>query len=105
MENLFGAVFSISRDLNSISKEGLPRKIKNLKDRADSGDNANFAVSLFQEYLISPNSQIKNFFSILAETVFSWANQNLHDGYEKMATAHHGPELYLGFLPKYIEAL
>jgi len=104
LENLFGAVFSISTDLNNISKEGLPREIKNLKDRADSGDNANFAVSLFQEYLISPNSQIKNFLSNLAETVFSWANRNLYDGYEKMATAHHGPELFLGFLPKYIEA-
>ncbi len=104
MENLFGAVSSISTNLNDISKEGLPREIKNLKDRADSGDNANFAVSLFQEYSINPNMQIKNFLSNLAETVFNWANNNLYDGYEKMTTAHHGPELFLGFLPKYIQA-
>ena len=103
MENLYEAVCSISAELNKISKENLPREIKNLNDRADSGDNANFANSIFQEYLINPNVQIKNFLSTLAETVFRWAELNLFNGYEKMATAHHGPELFLGFLPRYIE--
>ena len=100
MENLFGAVCSISAELNEISKESLPREIKNLKYRSD---NANFAVSIFQEQLINPSSQIKDFLTILAETVFRWADINLFHGYEKMATAHHGPELFLGFLTKYID--
>ena len=103
MKNLFGAVCSISAELNKISQESLPQEIRNLKDRADSGDNANFAISIFQEHLINPNTQIRNFLSILAEEVFRWADSNLYDGYEKMATAHHGPELFLGFLPRYID--
>ena len=83
MENLFKAVCSISAELNKISQESLPREIRNLKDRADSGDNANFAISIFQEHLINPSTQIKNFFSILAKTVFRWADSNLFNGYEK----------------------
>ena len=100
MENLFKAVCTISSELNEISKESIPDEISNLKFR---GDNANFSISLFQEYLINPNTQIKNFISILAKTIFRWSDNNLFNGYEKMATAHHGPELFLGFLPRYID--
>ena len=99
MKNLYEAISSISAELNEISKENIPTEIRNLKYR---GDNANFSITIFQEYLINPNTQIKNFLSTLAETVFRWSNSNLFDGYEKMATAHHGPELFIGFLSRYI---
>ena len=95
MENLFRAVCIISAELNEISKESSLSEIGNLKYR---GDNANFSISIFQEYFINPNSQIKDFLTIVGETVFRWADSSLSDGYEEMATAHHGPELFLGFL-------
>ena len=103
MENLYEAISTISSELNKISRESLPREIKDLKDRADSGDNANFAISIFQEQLINSNIQIKSFLSNLAEEVFRWADSNLINGYEEMATAHHGPELFIGFMPRYID--
>ena len=102
MKSLYESICTISTELNNISIEGIPSKIKDLKY---TGDNANFAISIFQEHLINPNTQIKNFLSILAETVFRWADTNLFNGYEKMTTAHHGPELFIGFLPKYTASL
>ena len=100
MKDLFKAISSISLELNEISQESIPREIENLKFR---GDNANFAISIFQEHLINPNSQTKEFLKNLAETVYRWADIHLLEGYEKMATAHHGPELFIGFLPRYID--
>ena len=100
MRSLFESVCTISTELNTISIEGIPSKIKDLKYR---GDNANFAISLFQEYLVNPSIQIKNFLSDLGEEVFRWADHNLHNGYEKMADVHHGTELFIGFLPRYID--
>ena len=58
MKDLFEAISSISIELNEISQESIPREIENLKFR---GDNANFAISIFQEHLINPNSQTKEF--------------------------------------------
>ncbi len=100
MKDLFEAISSISIELNEISQESIPREIENLKFR---GDNANFAISIFQENLINPNSQTKEFLKNLAETIYRWADIHLLEGYEKMATAHHGPELFIGFLPRYID--
>ena len=100
MKDLFEAISSISIELNEISQESIPREIENLKFR---GDNANFAISIFQEHLINPNSQTKEFLKNLAETLYRWADIHLLEGYEKMATAHHGPELFIGFLPRYID--
>ena len=104
MENLFRAVSAISLELNKISAENVQNEIKNLKERSDSGDNANFSVSIFQENLISSKNKIKKFLLSIADKVFNWADLNLHEGYEKIATAHHGPELFLGFLSQYVEA-
>ena len=67
MKSLHAAVCSISSGVNEISKESFPKEIRKLKYR---GDNANFAISIFQENLINPNPQIKNFLSILAATIF-----------------------------------
>ena len=50
MENLFRAVCIISAELNEISKESSLSEIGNLKYR---GDNANFSISIFQEYFIN----------------------------------------------------
>ena len=100
MESLYIAISSISAELNAITQETHPREIKKLKYR---GDNANFAISIFQEQLINPNNQIKNFLSLLAKEVFDWADLNLFNGYEKIVDVHHGPELFIGFLPRYID--
>ena len=101
MRSLYESIYTISAELNKISIEGIPSEIKNLKY---TGDNANFAISIFQENLINPSVHIKNFLSNLGEEVFKWANQNLHNGYEKMADVHHGTELFIGFLPRYIDS-
>ena len=100
MISLYESICTISTELNKFSIEGVPSEIKNLKY---TGDNANLAVSIFQENLINPNIHIKNFLSDLGEKVFKWADQNLHNGYEKMADVHHGTELFIGFLPRYID--
>ena len=50
MRSLYESISTISTELNTISTEGIPSAIKDLKY---SGDNANFAISLFQEYFIS----------------------------------------------------
>ena len=99
MRSLYESICTISAELNKISIEGIPSKIKDFKY---TGDNANFAISIFQENLINPNIQIKNFLSDLGKELFSWADQSLHNGYEKMTDAHHGTELFIGFLPRYI---
>ena len=100
MRSLYESICTISAELNKISIEGIPSKIKDFKY---TGDNANFAISIFQENLINPSVNIKNFLSSLGEEVFRWTNQNLHNGYEKITDVHHGTELFLGFLPQYID--
>ena len=101
MKSLYESICAISKELNKISIEGISGEIKDLKF---TGDNANFAISIFQENLINPSNQIKNFLSVLGEQVFKWADQNLHNGYEKIADVHHGTELFIGFLPRYIDS-
>ncbi len=101
MKSLYESIYTISEELNKISIEGISGEIKDLKF---TGDNANFAISIFQENLINPSNQIKNFLSVLGEQVFKWADQNLHNGYEKIADVHHGTELFIGFLPRYIDS-
>jgi len=101
MKSLYESICAISKELNKISIEGISGEIKDLKF---TGDNANFAISIFQENLINPSNQIKNFLSVLGEEVFKWADQNLHNGYEKIADVHHGTELFIGFLPRYIDS-
>ena len=58
MKSLYESISTISTELNNISIEGVPSKIKDLKY---TGDNANFAISIFQENLINPSVHIKSF--------------------------------------------
>ena len=57
----------------------------------------------FKNILLILIHRQKKFLKNLAETLYRWADIHLLEGYEKMATAHHGPELFIGFLPRYID--
>ena len=67
------------------------------------GDNANYSISLFQNYLIEPNEKIKIFLQHLGHALINWAKNNTNNGYFGMVDVHHGTELFLGFLPRYID--
>ena len=49
MKSLYESIYTISKELNKISIEGIPGEIKDLKF---TGDNANYALSIFHENLI-----------------------------------------------------
>ena len=39
----------------------------------------------------------------MGENLINWSEKNLNRGYFKMEDVHHGSELFLGFLPRYID--
>ena len=80
-----------------------PEAINSLGKTFYQGDNANYSISLFQDNLIEPNENTKLFLSQLGNSLINWSNSQLHNGYFKMEDVHHGTELFLGFLPRYID--
>tara|TARA_B100000963_G_scaffold144202_1_gene125625 strand:+ start:3551 stop:5086 length:1536 start_codon:yes stop_codon:yes gene_type:complete len=100
MKILFESVFTINQEIKKlINKEALD----SFSNSIYQGDNANYCISLFHDYLIDPNETNKNFLFYMGKKLINWAEKNLHKGYFKMEDVHHGSELFLGFLPRYID--
>ena len=100
MKILFESAFTINQEIKKlINKEAL----ESFSNSVYQGDNANYCISLFHDYLIDPNESNKNFLFYIGKEFINWAGKNLHKGYFKMQDAHHGSELFLGFLPRYID--
>ncbi len=66
------------------------------------GDNASYCISLFEEYYINKDENIKLFLSDLGKSLIKWIKSNLNHGYFNIIDVHHGSEVFLGFLPRYI---
>ncbi len=100
MKILFESAFTINQEIKRlINKEGL----ESFSNSIYQGDNANYCISLFHDYFIDPNESNKNFLFYMGKNLINWAEKNLHRGYFKMEDVHHGSELFLGFLPRYID--
>ena len=100
MKILFESAFAINQEIKKlINKEALD----SFSNSIYQGDNANYCISLFHDYLIDPNESNKNFLFYMGNKLINWAENHLHRGYFKMEDVHHGSELFLGFLPRYID--
>ena len=100
MKIIFESAFSINREIKKlINKEALD----SFSNSIYQGDNANYCISLFHDYLIDPNESNKKFLFYMGNNLIHWAERNLHRGYFKMEDVHHGSELFLGFLPRFID--
>ena len=65
-------------------------------------DEANYALAWFPHYLISGNADVLQHFNALKAALLGWVKRDCVHGYEPKAEAHHGPEPFLLFLPRYI---
>ena len=65
-------------------------------------DEANYALAWFPHYLITGDSTVLKHFDALKEALRGWVERDCLHGYEPRAEAHHGPEPFLLFLPRYI---
>ncbi len=65
-------------------------------------DEANYALAWFPHYLITGDTTILQHFHTLKEALQGWVERYCIHGYEPKAEAHHGPEPFLFFLPRYI---
>ena len=65
-------------------------------------DEANYALSWFPHYLITGNATVLQHFDMLKAALIGWVKRDCVHGYEPKAEAHHGPEPFLLFLPRYI---
>ncbi|MCY4554288.1 MAG: hypothetical protein OXC79_11510 [Candidatus Poribacteria bacterium] len=65
-------------------------------------DEANYALSWFPHYLITGNVTVLQHFDMLKAALLGWVKRDCLHGYEPKAEAHHGPEPFLLFLPRYI---
>ncbi len=100
MKTLFESALTINQGIKRlINKEALD----SFSNSIYQGDNANYCISLFHDYLVDPNESIKNFLFYMGKNLINWSEKNLHRGYFKMEDVHHGSELFLGFLPRYID--
>ena len=65
-------------------------------------DEANYALAWFPHYLITGDSNVLEHFDMLKAALLGWVERDCVHGYEPKAEAHHGPEPFLLFLPRYI---
>ena len=65
-------------------------------------DEANYALAWFPHYLITGDPTVLEHFDALKAALFGWVERDCVHGYEPKAEAHHGPEPFLLFLPRYI---
>ena len=100
MKNLFESISSINRDLKKLLSQ---EAINNFGKTTYQGDNANYSISLFQDQLIQPNENVKKFLYYMGKSLLNWCKSNLKDGYYPLEDVHHGTEIFLGFLPRYID--
>ena len=100
MRVLFESALSINRNINKLVNQ---EAINSFGKTLYQGDNANYCISLFQNYLIEPNEKVKIFLQHLGQALINWAKNNINNGYFGMVDVHHGTELFLGFLPRYID--
>ena len=65
-------------------------------------DEANYALAWFPHYLITGDATVLQHFEALKAALLGWVKRDCVHGYEPKAEAHHGPEPFLLFLPRYI---
>ncbi len=65
-------------------------------------DEANYALAWFPHYLITGDATVLQHFDVLKAALLGWVKRDCFHGYEPKAEAHHGPEPFLLFLPRYI---
>ena len=65
-------------------------------------DEANYALAWFPHYLITGDATVLQHFEALKAALLGWVKRDCIHGYEPKAEAHHGPEPFLLFLPRYI---
>ncbi len=65
-------------------------------------DEANYALAWFPHYLITGDATVLQHFDALKAALLGWVKRDCVHGYEPKAEAHHGPEPFLLFLPRYI---
>ena len=65
-------------------------------------DEANYALAWFPHYLITGDTTVLQHFEALKAALLGWVKRDCVHGYEPKAEAHHGPEPFLLFLPRYI---
>ncbi len=65
-------------------------------------DEANYALAWFPHYLITGDATVLQHFDVLKAALLGWVERDCVHGYEPKAEAHHGPEPFLLFLPRYI---
>ena len=65
-------------------------------------DEANYALAWFPHYLITGDATVLEHFDVLKAALHGWVKRDCLHGYEPKAEAHHGPEPFLLFLPRYI---
>ena len=69
---------------------------------AGGEDEANYALAWFPHYLITGDATVLQHFEALKAALLGWVKRDCVHGYEPKAEAHHGPEPFLLFLPRYI---
>ena len=65
-------------------------------------DEANYALAWFPHYLTTGDATVLEHFDALKAALHGWVKRDCLHGYEPKAEAHHGPEPFLLFLPRYI---
>ena len=61
MRVLFESAFTINKNINKLVNQ---EAINSFGKTLYQGDNANYCISLFQNYLIEPNEKVKIFYNI-----------------------------------------
>ena len=65
-------------------------------------DEANYALAWFDHYLVTGSTDVLDHCQNLKLALSGWVDRECFHGYEPVAEAHHGPEPFLLFLPRYI---
>ena len=100
MENLINSAHSISLAIKKLKIKKVNKTFKGFF--LNNTDGANYCISLFEEYAINPNEEDKIFLYDLGQELINFLTTSFTNGYPKICDVHHGTELFLGFLSRYI---
>ena len=100
MQECYGAYRTLRNEMGRWLKQSILLDPPGPNDGGE--DEANYALAWFAHYLITRDPTVLQHFDALKAALSSWVQRDCLHGYEPKAEAHHGPEPFLLFLPRYI---
>lgn len=94
-----GALALLRREMDAWLRQS--RRLDPPGQQGGGEDEANYALAWLPHYLVTRKPECLSLFNSLEQELVDWVERDCVLGYEAVAEAHHGPEPFILFLPRY----